>query len=244
LSKASELAAVSELAASIAHEVNQPLAAVIANGHACHRWLAADPPNVERALLSVQRTIRDGNSAAEVVARIRSLFRHAPPSKKLSSLNELIEEVGRVIADDLVSKGVVLRLQLRADLPEASVDRVQLQQVIANLARNGIEAMDSVEGRSKELTIISSMVDGEITVEVRDVGVGLKGDDSFFEPFVTTKTNGMGMGLSICKTILDAHGGRLWSMSNTSHGATFGFALPAVAEHSEDLAAPGKAQSS
>jgi PAS domain S-box-containing protein len=228
LSKASQLAAVSELAASIAHEVNQPLAAVIANGHACHRWLAADPPNVERALLSVQRTIRDGNSAAEVVARIRSLFRHAPPNKQLLSLNDVIEEVGRIIADDLMSKGVSLRLQLQADLPPAPVDRVQLQQVIANLARNGIESMDGIEGRTKELTISSSIADGDIVVEVKDVGVGLNDDASRFDPFVTTKPNGMGMGLSICRTILDAHAGRLWSTPNFSHGATFGFAVPVL----------------
>jgi PAS domain S-box-containing protein len=230
LSKASQLAAVSELAASIAHEVNQPLAAVIANGHACHRWLAADPPNVERALLSAQRTIRDGNSAAEVVARIRSLFRHAPPSKQLLSLNDVIEEVARIIADDLLSKGVFLRLRLQADLPLAPVDRVQLQQVIANLARNGIEAMDAIEGRTKELTISSSMVEGEIIVEVKDVGLGLNDDASSFDPFVTTKPNGMGMGLSICRTILDAHAGRLWSVPNAPQGATFGFAVPALIE--------------
>lgn len=228
LSKAAQLAAVSELAASIAHEINQPLAAVIANGHACHRWLAADPPNVERALLSVQRTIRDGTSAADIVARIRALFRHAAPAKQSLCLNEVIEEVARVIADDLKSRGVSLRLELQQDLPDAAADRVQMQQVIANLARNGIEAMDAIEGRQKELTIASSNASGEITIQIKDVGIGLKGDDTFFEPFVTTKVNGMGMGLAICKTILDAHGGRLWAMPNVTVGATFAFALPAV----------------
>jgi len=229
LSKAAQLAAVSELAASIAHEINQPLAAVIANGHACHRWLAADPPNLERALLSVQRTIRDGTSAADIVARIRALFRHAAPTKQFLCLNEVIEEVARVIADDLKSRGVSLRLELQQDLPDAAVDRVQMQQVIANLARNGIEAMDSIEGRQKELTIASCHACGEITVAIKDLGVGLKGDDTVFEPFVTTKINGMGMGLAICKTILDAHGGRLWAMPNPTFGATFAFALPAPA---------------
>jgi hypothetical protein len=226
LSKAAQLAAVSELAASIAHEINQPLAAVIANGHACHRWLAAEPPNVERALLSVQRTIRDGSSAADIVARIRALFRHAAPTKQSLCLNEVIEEVARVIADDLHGRGVSLRLELQQDLPDAAVDRVQMQQVIANLARNGIEAMERIEGRQKELSIASSHVRGEIIVEIKDVGVGLKGDEAFFEPFVTTKVNGMGMGLAICKTILDAHGGRLWALPNATVGATFAFALP------------------
>jgi PAS domain S-box-containing protein len=158
LSRASQLAAVSEFAASIAHEVNQPLAAVIANGQACHRWLSADPPNVERALLSVQRAIRDGNSAAEIVARIRSLFRHAPPTKQALSLNEVIEEVGHVIADDLRSKGVALQLQLQENLPEASADRVQMHQVIANLARNGIDAMDAVHDRPRLLAIATASV--------------------------------------------------------------------------------------
>jgi len=141
-------------------------------------------------------------------------------------LNEVIEEVARVIADDLKARCVLLRLELQRDLPHAAVDRVQMQQVIANLARNGIEAMEAVEGRHKELTIASSHVRGEVTIEIKDVGVGLRGDDTLFESFVTTKINGMGMGLAICKTILDAHGGRLWATPNPTFGATFAFALP------------------
>jgi C4-dicarboxylate-specific signal transduction histidine kinase len=225
LSRASQLAAISELAASIAHEVNQPLAALIANGHAGHRWLSADPPNVERALLSVERIIRDGNSAAEIVARVRSLFRHAPPAKQRLSLNEVIEEVCRLIADDLRSRGVSLKLALQPDLPPAQADRVQMQQVIANLARNGIDAMDTVHGRQKELAIASTVCDGEISVHVCDAGEGLKDTEAVFEPFFTTKASGMGMGLTICKSILDAHGGRLWAKQNSAHGATFTFAL-------------------
>jgi PAS domain S-box-containing protein len=225
LSRASQLATISELAASIAHEVNQPLAALIANGHAGHRWLSADPPNVERALLSVERIIRDGNSAAEIVSRIRSLFRHAPPAKQRLSLNEVIEEVCRLIADDLRRKGIALKLALQPDLPAAEADRVQMQQVIANLARNGIDAMDTVHGRHKELAIASTVADGEIAVHVSDAGEGLRDAEAVFEPFFTTKASGMGMGLAICKSILDAHGGRLWARQNPAHGATFAFSL-------------------
>ena len=228
LARASQLAAVSELAASIAHEVNQPLAAVIANGHACHRWIAAEPPNVERALASVQRTIRDANSAAEIVSRIRALFRHAAPSKQLLNLNEVIEEVGRVIADDLLSRGVSLRLELQSDLPAAPADRVQVQQVVANLARNGMDAMDTIDDRAKELTITTSFAAGDIIVAICDAGIGVEVDESVFEPFVTTKPSGMGMGLAICKSILDAHDGRLWVTRNSNHGVTFSFALPAA----------------
>ncbi|MEJ0085224.1 MAG: PAS domain-containing protein [Pseudomonadota bacterium] len=228
LSRAAQLAAVSELAASIAHEVNQPLAAVVANGHACHLWLSADPPNIERALLSAERIIRDGNSAAEIVARIRSLFKHAAPAKQDLRLNDVIEEVCRLIADDARGKGISLRLELQPDLPQVAADRVQMQQVIANLTRNGIDATEGVQGRAKEITISSMVSGGEIVVRVSDAGEGLRDATTIFEPFFTTKAQGMGMGLAICKSILDAHHGRLWATQNPVHGATFAFALCAA----------------
>jgi PAS domain S-box-containing protein len=229
LSRAGQLAAVSELAASIAHEVNQPLAAVVVNGHACHRWLSATPPSVERALLSAERIIRDGNSAADVVARVRALFRHAQPIKQHLNLNEVIEEVCRLAADELRNAGITLRLELQPDLPAIGADRVQMQQVLANVARNGIEAMQGVQGRARELTITSQVCGHEILVRVTDVGDGLRDLNAVFEPFYSTKAGGMGMGLAICKSIMEAHGGRLWATPNVAHGATFGFALP-VAE--------------
>jgi len=224
-SKASQLAAVSELAASIAHEVNQPLAAVVANGHACHRWLSADPPNLERARLSAEKIVREGNSAADIVARIRSLFRHAAPAKQPLSLNDVIEEVCRLITDELRGKGVLLSRELQVDLPLVPADRIQMQQVIANLMRNSIEAMSGVHGRPRELTVVSAAADGEITVRISDTGEGLKDAELVFEPFFSTKPSGMGMGLAICKSILDSHGGRLWAARNPAHGATFAFAL-------------------
>jgi PAS domain S-box-containing protein len=225
LSRAAHLATVSELSASIAHEVNQPLAAVVANGHACRQWLSAEPPNVERALLSAERVIRDGNSAADIISRIRSLFRRALPVKDLLDMNEVIEEVCSLIADDLRTRGVMLRIDLQTDLPQTAADRIQMQQVVANLARNGIEAMDAVHARPKQLLISSHACDGEIAVHVTDHGVGLIEPDTVFEPLSTTKTSGMGMGLAICRSIIEAHGGRLWATHNVPHGATFGFAL-------------------
>lgn len=226
LSRATQIATVSEIAASIAHEINQPLAAVVANGHACQRWLSAKPPNVERALLTAGRIIRDGNAAAEVIQRIRALFRQAPPLKDLLDMNEVIEEVCSLMRDGVRAKGVALKTDLQSDLAGALADRVQIQQVVANLARNGIEAMDGVTDRPKEL-LISSRHDGRaITVHIADHGIGISDTETVFESFFTTKTDGMGMGLAICRSIVEAHGGRLWATQNVPYGATFSFALP------------------
>jgi PAS domain S-box-containing protein len=228
LAKASQLAAVSEFAASIAHEINQPLAALIANGDACRRWLSMEPPNLERALASVDRAVRDGRSAADIISRIRSLFRQAQPEKQALNINSIVEEVAQLIGGDLSARSIALNLELQPDLPLVSVDRVQLQQVIANLARNAIEAMESVSNRAKHLAISTFAAGDEVTVSVVDAGEGLKNADVVFDAFFTTKRQGLGMGLSICKTILEAHGGRLWASQNAVHGATFAFALPAV----------------
>jgi PAS domain S-box-containing protein len=224
--RAAQLATLSELAASIAHEVNQPLAAVVASAHACHRWLSTDPPSIERAMLSAERIVRDGSSAAAVVTRIRSLFRHAPAEKQMLDINEVIEQVCELMVDDLRERAIVLRTDLKRDLPRTAADRVQLQQLIANLVRNAMEAMETVQERPRELSIASSRAAAEITVHVKDRGVGLVQPDAVFEPFYTTKQSGMGMGLAICRSIIDAHGGRLWSAPNAPHGTTFSFALP------------------
>jgi hypothetical protein len=225
LSRAAHLATISELSASIAHEINQPLAAIVSNGHACRSWLSAEPPNIERALLSAERIIRDGNSSAEVIQRMRSLFSHAPPLEELLNLNEVVEEVCSLIAEDLRATGVTLKADLSDVLPWVSADRVQIQQVIANLTRNGIEAMESVTGRPKELRICTSCGADEVTVGVEDHGQGISDPQAVFEPFYTTKTNGMGMGLAICRSIIEAHGGRIWVTNNVPQGARFTFAL-------------------
>jgi PAS domain S-box-containing protein len=225
LSRATHLATVSELSASIAHEVNQPLAAVVANGDACRRWLSADPPNVERALISADRIVRDGNAAADVVRRVRSLFQQAPLIPEPLDLNEVIEEVLGLLSADLRHQGIALLTRLQLDLPRVMADRVQMQQVLVNLARNGAEAMEGVDERVKVLTVMSRRSGDEVFVEISDHGVGITENETLFEPFHTTKAQGMGMGLAICRSIVDAHHGRLWAMRNQPHGSTFGFAL-------------------
>jgi len=227
LSRASEIAAVSGVAASIAHEISQPLAAMVAYGHACQRWLAADPPNFERARLAAERIVRDGTSAAEVVSRIRALFKRADLSRTLVNLNQVIGEVNRLLTDEVASRNISIATDLADDLPPIWADPVQMQQVIANLARNGVDAMASEDSRPKVLDIRSRR-DGtnRVLIEVRDRGSGLDDVEKVFEPFFTTKKEGMGMGLAICRWIVEAHEGRLWAARNSPRGAVFSFALP------------------
>lgn len=225
LSQAMHMASLSELSASIAHEINQPLAAVVANGHACRRWLSSEPPNIDRAAASADRIIRDGNIAAEIIQRIRSLFTRAPPSKDLLNVNDVVADVCALLAHELHAKSIVLKADLQIDMPPVAADRIQLQQVVANLVRNGAEAMESVTGRERRLSICSRASKEEIIVEIADSGVGIDNPEAIYEPFYTTKPHGMGMGLAICRSVIDAHGGRLWASPNEPQGARFGFAL-------------------
>jgi PAS domain S-box-containing protein len=225
LARAAHFAAVSELSASIAHEINQPLAAVVANGQALGRWLASDPPNIERAVVSVNRIIRDGKSAGEIVLRIRSLFRQAPLIKEPIDVNQLMLEVLLLVDDDLKRGAITLRTELSSDLPPVHADRVQMQQVVMNLLRNGVEAMEETSDRLKLLAIATRLERREVVVEVSDHGVGLTDTDAIFDAFYTTKEHGMGMGLSITRSIVEAHGGRLWAARNEPCGATFSFSL-------------------
>ncbi|MDB4893461.1 MAG: hypothetical protein JWL61_5316 [Gemmatimonadetes bacterium] len=227
LSRASEIAMVAELAASIAHEISQPLAAVVANAHASHRWMSADPPNLDRAKLTAERIIRDGTAAAEVVSRIRALFKRSDSKRALLDINEVIGEVIRLVADEASSRSVGIVTDLEVGLPPMLADRVQVQQVIANLARNGLDAMNVVDGPAKVLSIRSRR-DGPDTllIDISDEGTGFENVERVFEPFFTTKENGMGMGLAIARWIVEAHQGRLWATRNTLRGATFSFSLP------------------
>jgi hypothetical protein len=227
LARATHLATVSELSASIAHEINQPLAAVIANGQACRQWLSGEPPNVNRARHSAELVVRDGNAAAEVVRRIRSLFKHAPLVKGVLDVNEVIDEVCLLIADDLRARGVALEKDLDRAPLRALADRVQIQQVLVNIVRNGIEAMDAVTDRPRRLAISSRRDGAELVVLVTDHGVGIREPDTVFDSFYSTKPDGLGMGLSICRSIVDAHDGRVWAHRNVPYGSTFGFALRA-----------------
>jgi C4-dicarboxylate-specific signal transduction histidine kinase len=232
LSRATQIATVGELSASIAHEVNQPLTAVVANGHACLRWLSAQPPNLAEAKQAAERIIRNGNSAAEVVRRIRALFKQAESEKISLDLNKVIAEVARLMKGEIAKQGVVVEAHLEEDLPLVMADRLQLQQVIFNLMQNGIEAMDTLTDRPKKLVIRSKRQNtNTILIEVRDHGAGLNDFDKPFEAFHTTKQNGMGMGLAICRTIIEAHHGRLWAAPTEGPGATFCFTLPLQSAH-------------
>ncbi len=224
LAQASKIASLAELSASIAHEINQPLQAIVANGHASLRWLDATPPNIEKAIRTAKRVVRDGNAAAEVVSRIRALFKHAAPAKVDLDINELILQVRTLMADDLHGNAVSLETQLGEDLPRIRADAVQIQQVIVNLARNAIEAM--AEAPRKPLLIRSRRSASHVVVDVRDAGTGLVDPGKIFEPFVSTKPTGMGMGLPICRSITEAHGGGIWVVRNEGPGVTFSFSLP------------------
>lgn len=220
---------MSELATSIAHEVNQPLAAIVTNGSAGMRWLAADPPNVERARESMTRVISEGNRASEVIKRIRALSKKASPHKAPVDLNEVIQEVLTLIGTELVKNRVLLTCDLKSNLPKVMGDRVQLQQVLLNLIMNAVEAMTVVRDRPRNLVIRSSVNDsGDVLTAVRDSGPGVDPQhlDQVFEAFFTTKTEGVGMGLSISRSIIEAHGGRLSAAPNDGPGGTFQFSLP------------------
>ena len=228
LARATQAASLAELSASIAHEVNQPLAAIVANSHACHRWLSAEPPNVERAKITAERITRDANSAADVVSRIRALFRQAPRARSSENVNHLIGEVCQLMADAIAAKGIRIETNLEPDLPSVALDRVQVQQVFVNLVRNGVEAMDGAMVDGARALQISSLRDGidAIRIEVRDAGTGFEDTECVFQPFFTTKQYGMGMGLAICRSIIESHGGRLWMANNETRGATVAFTLP------------------
>jgi PAS domain S-box-containing protein len=229
LARASQAASLAELSASIAHEVNQPLAAVVANSHACHRWLSADPPNLDRAKVTAERIIRDANSAAEVVSRIRALFQQTVEARHASSLNAVLADVRRLMSDELRKNRVLVDVDVDRSLPEIAFDRVQIQQVLINLMRNAAEAMESVNG-PRLLSVRAYISDGAVKVEISDNGPGLEAPERIFEPFFTTKPSGMGMGLAICRSIIESHGGRLWAEKNLPRGATFFFTLPVEAK--------------
>jgi signal transduction histidine kinase len=222
-----------ELAASIAHEVNQPLGAIVTNGQACLRLLSREPPSVDKSREVIERMIGDGMRASEVIKRIRALLKKTAAEKAPLNINETIQEVVSMANGEAQRSKVRLLTELAPGLPPVVGDRVQLQQVILNLILNGRDAMSGVEGRPRELLISSGNGGPEgILVAVRDSGAGfdLRDADRIFEPFFTTKSEGMGLGLSISRTIIEAHGGRLWAAPNDDRGATVRFTLPAGGE--------------
>jgi len=234
LAHVTRVTTLGELTASIAHEVNQPLAAVVANAEAGLRWLRRGTPDVDAACRSVEWIIQDGNRASEVIRRVRTLAKKTDVEKVPLDINDLVREVVALVQRELTSHRVSLRMELAPALPMVLGDRVQLQQVMINLVMNGIEAMQSVTDRPRELVIRSGLNETHrVLVSVTDCGVGISVEDvdRLFNPFFTTKSSGMGMGLSICRSIMETHGGRLWATANMPHGATFQFTLPVNADH-------------
>ena len=225
LAQATQAASLAELSASIAHEVNQPLAAVVANSHACQRWLKSDPPNMERAQITVERIIRDANAAADVVSRIRALFRQDAAPRNDTVFSNVIAEARNLMAEEAARRRVRMDADVESNLPLVALDRVQVQQVLVNLIRNGMDAMSSIADNRVLAIRVRRMAD-VIQTEISDCGRGIQFPDKIFEPFFTTKEDGMGMGLAICRSIVESHGGRMWAENNQSHGATFIFTLP------------------
>jgi len=231
LARVTRLTTMGELAASIAHEVNQPISGVVTNGNACLRWLAkekSDSPNLVEARQAADRIVRDGGRAGQVVQRLRDLFKKAGTQKEPVDINDAIREVTILTQSELESKRVSLRMELADQLPRVSGDRVQLQQVLLNLILNGAEAMSAVEERARDLVIRTHPEEGaNVRVEVIDSGAGIDPGqlNKIFDAFYTTKAGGMGMGLSISRSIVENHGGRLSARPNDGHGATFQFTV-------------------
>jgi PAS domain S-box-containing protein len=221
-----------ELTASIAHEVNQPLSAIIASGDSCSAWLANDPPNLDKARAAASRIIQAATQASEIVQRLRALFKKTTATTAPVDMNAVIEDTISLIHHETERNKIFLRTELHRGVPSVSGDRVQLQQVILNLAMNGIESIAGVDQDPKRLMIRSTLANtGELLVSVADTGLGIEAEhaDRLFAPFFTTKPQGIGMGLPICRSIIEAHGGRLWAAKNEPRGAVFHFALPVTA---------------
>src|ERR1044071_4491355 len=242
LAHVSRVATLGALTASIAHEVNQPLSGIITNASTCQRMLNADPPNIEGARETARRTIRDGNRASDVIKRLRALFSKRDATAEPVDLNEATREVMALSLSELQRGRVILRTELAEDLPPVTGDRVQLQQVILNLLLNAADAMGGVEDRPRELVIRTGPDEGDcVRLSVRDAGVGFDPQDAgrLFEAFYTTKSGGMGIGLSVSRSIIESHHGRLWAAPNDGPGATFSFSIPRASQGVTDASDAG-----
>lgn len=224
-------------AASIAHEVNQPLTGIIMNASTCLRMLAADPPNVAGALETAQRTIRDGNRATDVIQRLRSLFGRKGDANELIDVNEIAREAVALSLTEIQKGKVTLQLELADNLPAVPADRIQLQQVVMNLLRNAVEAMSELHVCTKRLIVRTKWVQcNSVCLSVEDAGVGIDPNmtERVFDPYFTTKPTGMGIGLSVSRAIIENHRGRLWAAPNDGPGTTFSFLLPCRADYTAE----------
>jgi PAS domain S-box-containing protein len=236
LAHTNRVSTLGEMAASLAHEIKQPIAAAITSANSCIEWLAHEPPNLDRARAAAARIDKYGNRAAEIIDRIRSFYKKSPPQRELADVNGIIYEILTLLEGEAFRLSVAMRTDLSAELPKIRVDRVQLQQVFMNLVLNAIEAMKDSGG---ELTVKSQLQDGQLQFSVSDTGVGLPAEkmDQIFSAFFTTKPQGSGMGLAISRSIVESHGGQLWASDNSGRGATFHFTLPIQATESSPLVA-------
>jgi len=235
LARVSRVTTTGELTASLAHEVNQPIAAAVTNANTCLRWLTRDHPDLEEAREAASRIVKDATRAAGIISRVRLLFKKGAPQRELVDVNEVIREMIVLLRGEATRHNISVRTELAADLPQITGDRVQLQQVMMNLMINSVDAMKEVDG-ARELAVKSQRTEKEeVLVSVSDTGVGLPAQqaDQIFKAFFTTKPHGTGMGLSISRSIVESHGGRLWTADNPPRGASFHIALTAKAEAKE-----------
>jgi hypothetical protein len=230
LSQAAQIATISELSASVVHEISQPLSAMVANGHACIRWLSANPPNVANGKTAAERVVRDGRDAAEIVKGLRALFKRTPPQKTPLDLKQIVDEVMKLVRGRAEKENISVDIQLPGGLPQILGDRIQLQQVLMNLVLNAVESMQANGNGAKKLIIRCKQQNGMVLTEVEDCGPGIADFEKIFETFFTTKENGMGMGLPICRSIIEAHDGRLWAAPAPSAGTVFSFTIPRMEE--------------
>lgn len=228
LARMSRLTIVGELGTSIAHEVSQPITAIAANGNAALRWLSAIPADQDEARRAIERIVMDAGRAGDVIGRVRRLVARSSPSRDMFDLIEAITDVLELVRSEIRKDQILLRAELASDLPFVAGDRVQLQQVILNFIMNAIEALADVDVDTRELLVSAAATESKITVSVRDTGAGVPPAtlDRIFEAFYTTKPNGMGMGLAISRSIIEAHGGTVYAAPNFPHGTVFGFTLP------------------
>jgi C4-dicarboxylate-specific signal transduction histidine kinase len=236
LAHVNRVTTMGELTASLAHEINQPIAAAVTNANTCLRWLTRDQPDLEEARAAAMRIVKDGTRAGEITSRIRLLFKKGTPERELVDVNGVIREIIVLLRGEAMRYNISFRTELAEDLPQFMGDRVQLQQVMMNLIINSIDAMKDVDGR-REVDIESQRAENEhILVSVSDTGVGLppRQADQIFNAFFTTKPQGTGMGLSISRTIVESHGGRLWAADNSPRGASFRLSLPTKIEPQTD----------